>query len=342
MLGHPRRASLSTLQVHVTRRCNLRCLHCYSSSGPEQRGELPLDILGGAIDDAAALGYGMLAVSGGEPMLYQPLSDLLARARRRGLATAVTTNGMLLDRRRLDSLRGVLTFLAVSLDGVPEAHDRMRANSRAFAMMAARLPDLRASGIPFGFLMTLTADNVHELDWTADFAAANGAVALQIHPLSKEGRAAVPGLTSPDPALAIHAARLAAKAQDRHAGRLRIVVDYLPWLRVPTDTSMPPGDVDGHLSLFADLVSPLVVEADGTVVPLAHGFARSYALGSLTAVRLLGLAESWIASGAAGRFRRLIQRVAAEVAAPNAAPLVSWADEMRRVGIAEEPSLVAV
>ena len=31
------------VQIHPTRRCNLRCLHCYSSSGPEVKGELPAD-----------------------------------------------------------------------------------------------------------------------------------------------------------------------------------------------------------------------------------------------------------------------------------------------------------
>ena len=33
------------LQVHPTRRCNLRCLHCYSESGPDRRDELPLAYL---------------------------------------------------------------------------------------------------------------------------------------------------------------------------------------------------------------------------------------------------------------------------------------------------------
>ena len=27
------------LQIHPTRRCNLRCLHCYSLSGPEEGGD---------------------------------------------------------------------------------------------------------------------------------------------------------------------------------------------------------------------------------------------------------------------------------------------------------------
>ena len=31
--------------------------------------------------------------------------------------------------------------------------------------------------------------------------------------------------------------------------------------------------------LFSELVSPLVIEADGQVVPIEYGFARAYALG---------------------------------------------------------------
>jgi MoaA/NifB/PqqE/SkfB family radical SAM enzyme len=321
-----------TLQVHVTRRCNLRCLHCYSSSGPEARGELPLDVVNAAIDDAASLGYRLLAISGGEPMLYRPLAQVLGHARRRGLATAITTNGMLLDPRRLGPLREVLSYMAVSLDGRPEAHDRMRAHHGAFAAMAGHLGALRASGIPFGFLFTLTRDSIADLDWVADFAAASGAVALQIHPLSAVGRAAtgaaaaLPGMSAPDAALAVEAAHRAVAARRRHAGRLRVVIDYMPWLRLPNgDDNELPG------ARLADIVSPLVIEADGTVVPLAHDFSRVHALGTLHASRLSNLAEQWVASGGAARFQALVRRVADAAKAPTAAPLVSWADDMRRL-----------
>ncbi|MFC7543516.1 radical SAM protein [Siccirubricoccus deserti] len=111
---------------------------------------------------------------GGEPMLYRPLAQILGHARRQGLATAITTNGMLLDHRRLEPLRGILSFIAVSLDGPQEAHDRMRARPGAFAAMAERLAALRDSGIPFGFLFTLTQASARHLDWVVDFAAAQG------------------------------------------------------------------------------------------------------------------------------------------------------------------------
>jgi MoaA/NifB/PqqE/SkfB family radical SAM enzyme len=51
----------------------------------------------------------------------------------------------------------------------------MRASPHAFAQMASRLKGLRSSGIPFGFIFTLTQQNVHELQWVADFAAEQGA-----------------------------------------------------------------------------------------------------------------------------------------------------------------------
>src|SRR4051812_15599219 len=137
------------VQIHPTRRCNLRCLHCYSSSGPEERDQLDLSLLLPAVDDAAAAGYSVVGVSGGEPLMYRPLKELLAHARMRGMRTTVTTNGMLLDERRVDAIRDVTCVLAVSLDGMPTSHNTMRANPRAFDVMAGNLERVRLAGIPF-------------------------------------------------------------------------------------------------------------------------------------------------------------------------------------------------
>jgi MoaA/NifB/PqqE/SkfB family radical SAM enzyme len=175
--------------VHPTRRCNLRCLHCYSDSGPEQRGGLDSPRLCEALEDAAAEGFTVAGFSGGEPLLYEPLETMLDHARSCGLITTVTSNGMLLTERRLDSLAGRIDLLAISLDGVPESHNQMRAHPRAFETMAKRLKALRRSGIPFGFIFTLTQHNVNELDWVAGFAKEQGAGLLQIHPLEDAGRA---------------------------------------------------------------------------------------------------------------------------------------------------------
>ena len=176
------------LQVHPTRRCNLTCAHCYSDSGPRAGDEMPLEVLEDLVTDAAALGYQVLAVSGGEPFMYPHLPALLRRAKDAGLRCLLTSNGTLVTPRRLGALAGSLDLLVLSLDGPRPEHDRMRGRDGAYDAMTRRIEAVRESGIPFGFLFTLTQYNVHQLEWAAGFAAASGASLLQVHPLEASGR----------------------------------------------------------------------------------------------------------------------------------------------------------
>jgi len=167
----------------------LKCLHCYSLSGPREREEVAASVLLAALTDAGQAGYGVASFSGGEPLLYKQLPALLHHAHDCGMITTVTTNGMLLDERKLETLQGAADLIAISLDGKPKSHNIMRASKQAFAGMLARLEGLRASEIPFGFIFTLTQYNLDELDWVASFALEQGARLLQIHPLEEVGRA---------------------------------------------------------------------------------------------------------------------------------------------------------
>ena len=178
------------LQVHPTRRCNIACAHCYSASGPTRREELPLELLSRCLEDGAGLGYRQLAVSGGEPLLYKPLPALLARARALGMVTTITTNGMLLSAARWEPLAELVDVLAISIDGTPAEHDEIRRCDGAFARTVANLGTVRASGVPFGFIFTLTQHNLDSLEFVVRLAAAEGARSVQVHPLTMVGRAA--------------------------------------------------------------------------------------------------------------------------------------------------------
>jgi Fe-coproporphyrin III synthase len=264
----------STLQLHPLGRCNLSCRHCYSASSPHVTGELPVDMLVGAITDAAAEGYRAIAVSGGEPLLYRGLPRLIERAHEVGMVTAVTTNGTLLDPRRAAMLRDV-DLLAISLDGVPASHDRMRGDG-SFARMARRLDGLRASGIRFGFLFTLTMHNVDELEWVAGFALAQGAALLQVHPLELAGNARSMTAERPDSDELQWAVIEAARVQECVGAALTIHLDVLP-----AGNLRDLGEHHCRSLPFAAVLQTLVVESSGTVAPLEHGFDRRWTLGSL-------------------------------------------------------------
>jgi Fe-coproporphyrin III synthase len=324
------------VQVHPTRRCNLRCLHCYSSSGPEVKETLDAGLLKDFLSDAAAQGYTVAGFSGGEPLLYQPLREVLEHARRCGLITTVTSNGMLLDERRLAILAGAADLLAISLDGVPASHNRMRGDERAFSTLASRLDGVRRSGIPFGFIFTLTQYNLHELEWVAGFALEQGAALLQIHPLEEAGRAAERLAGSrPDGVETGYAFLLATALQEQLGERLRVQLDLASRQGMEASPgcffadTCPAGD---RLPL-ADLVSPLILETDGTVVPLEYGVGRQFQLGSLHEARLAELADRWQRERLA-EFRRLCRGTFEAVIADRETPLTNWYEAVRQASVA--------
>jgi MoaA/NifB/PqqE/SkfB family radical SAM enzyme len=313
------------LQIHPTRRCNLRCLHCYSLSGPEERDMLSYDLLANGITDAAEQGYKVASFSGGEPVLYGDLGKLLSHAKSLGLRTTVTSNGMLLEGRRLDMIAGVTDVLAISLDGVPESHNRMRASDQSFERMQANLEGVRKSGIAFGFIFTLTQYNVNELDWCAQFALEQGAKLFQIHPLEEVGRAAEVLIGErPDEVESAYAFLEADRIRREYGDRMFVQLDVFHRDLVQRFPDRFYAGADGERKTrLADCVTPLVIEADGTMVPIEYGFSREYAVGSLVKARLRDLAPEWIASKHAA-FRQLCRNVYQEACTPTELPFLNW------------------
>jgi len=258
---------------------------------------LDLALLCDFLADVVQEGYQVLAISGGEPLLYKSLHSLLLHAQQYGLKTTITTNGMLLDDRRLEQIKGVVDLIAISLDGVPESHNRMRASKYAFPKMAANLERLRSSGIPFGFIFTLTQYNLNELEWVAQFALEQGASLLQVHPLENAGRAMdmLQGEV-PDTIESLFAFLEAARIQAAANNKMRIQIDILTrqFLRENPKrfySELLPADDDSKK--LSELISPLVLEDDGTVVPLLFGFSREYQLGNLNQEPLRKMAPKW-------------------------------------------------
>ncbi|HVQ36290.1 MAG TPA: radical SAM protein [Pyrinomonadaceae bacterium] len=325
------------LQIHPTRRCNLKCLHCYSLSGPKEREEVAADVLANAITDASEAGYGVTSFSGGEPLLYKQLPSLLKHAHDCGMVTTVTTNGMLLDERKLAALQGAADLIAISLDGKPKSHNIMRASKQAFPGMLARLEGLRASAIPFGFIFTLTQYNLDELDWVAGFAVEQGAKLLQIHPLENVGRARakLPG-ERPDEIESAHAVLESLRLKEELGDQIYVQVDLIhrelmeddPARVFAEDLSAQTDDLP-----FSELVSPLVIEPDGVVVPIEYGFARRFALGNLHDQRLSELMAHWRREQLQD-FRALCRRVYQVTTKPSDLPFFNWYETLCEMAVA--------
>jgi len=291
--------AVNVIQIHPTLRCNLRCRHCYSTSGPEHRAELDPAGIESMLADAAREGFNAVGFSGGEPLVYKPLARVLQAARASGYVTTVTTNGTLLEERRLAPLAPHLSLLAISIDGVPDSHDHLRAAKGSFERMRAGLDTVRALGLPFGFIFTLTMSNLPELEWVAGFALEQGARLLQIHPLESVGRAQESGLHPPDDLELSFAFLEVARLQAQLAGRLTLqfdVADRTLIAREPSRAFAAPMSESAEAIAampLASLVSPLVVQEDGWIVPLQHGFSTALAVGHLDQGAFAEQAARW-------------------------------------------------
>jgi hopanoid biosynthesis associated radical SAM protein HpnH len=110
------------LMLEPLHACNLTCTGCGRIREYEQTitQTLTLEQCLKAIDECGAP---VVSICGGEPMLYQPLPQLVRQTLARGRHIYLCTNGMFL-RKKLDDYRPHSRFFFnVHLDGMEETHD---------------------------------------------------------------------------------------------------------------------------------------------------------------------------------------------------------------------------
>jgi len=79
--------------IEVGRRCNARCEHCITFSGPKNHSSMDRKMLERVIRDAAELGLPHIELTGGEPFLFRDqLEQTLTLGHHHGLTTGITTN----------------------------------------------------------------------------------------------------------------------------------------------------------------------------------------------------------------------------------------------------------
>jgi MoaA/NifB/PqqE/SkfB family radical SAM enzyme len=257
--------------------------------------------------------------------MYKPIATLLSAARDCGMITTITSNGMLLTRECWQSLAPLVDVLAISIDGRPAEHDLIRRREGAFARTVANLETIRASGASFGFIFTLTQQNVDSLEFIVQLAAEQGAKSVQVHPLTIHGRAAtdMPG-DRPDGvelvAALVEASRLRAEFG------IGVHVDVLTGQQLIAyrDYIVPHQPV----TRLVDIAPVLIVEADGSIMPMTHELDPSLRLGSLIESRLEPLANKWLSAGHGEVLADACERTWAELTRPNPAVAVYWYEEV--------------
>jgi radical SAM protein with 4Fe4S-binding SPASM domain len=175
---------------NITRRCNLKCIHCYSDSDArEYPGELTWDQCRGVVDDLAQFGVPGVLLSGGEPLIHPRFFDLAAYARSKGLRLTLSTNGTLIDRDAAQRIKNTgFAYVGISLDGIGATHDHFRGRQGAFDKTVAAFRHCKAVGQKVGLRLTLSAHNIADLERILDFIEAEDIDRVCFYHLVYSGR----------------------------------------------------------------------------------------------------------------------------------------------------------
>ena len=150
---------------NMTRRCNLKCIHCYSNSADiDYPDELTTQEAKKMIDDLAAFGSPVLLFSGGEPLMRKDLLELAKYATDKGMRAVISTNGTLITKDIAAELKKIgLSYVGVSLDGLQPTHDRFRGRKGAFEKAIEGIRNCREAGIKVGLRFTVNRHNVADV-----------------------------------------------------------------------------------------------------------------------------------------------------------------------------------
>ena len=159
---------------NITKACNLKCIHCYSSSGTDKSAdELTGKEARAVLEDLAGFGVPAVLFSGGEPLCRQDIFELLEYAGRLGLRTVLSTNGPLITADTAKRLKQCgIWYVGISLDGIEGVNDKFRGQKGAFKRAVAGLGNCQDAGIKVGLRLTLMQGNWGQLERIFDFIEA--------------------------------------------------------------------------------------------------------------------------------------------------------------------------
>ena len=176
----------------ITRRCNLRCVHCRSSSEMEINGHPDFSTREAyrVLDDISGYARPVVVLSGGEPLLRKDVFDIARYGSDKGLRMCLATNGTLVTGDVCKKIKASgIGIVSMSLDGASaEIHDEFRNEEGAFlgTLNAARL--FRENGIEFIINSSFTTRNQEDIPKVYKLAKGLGATAWYMFMIVPAGR----------------------------------------------------------------------------------------------------------------------------------------------------------
>ncbi len=174
--------SLRYLELQITRRCNLKCHHCYL--GAQRKEDLSLQDAVNISREFESMGGLRLLISGGEPMLYPKLNSYLGKTAHLKVRRVLLTNGIQITPENIKWL--TVDEIQFSLDGWKDGHEILRGKG-TFDKVIQSIRIARDAGIQVSIATMVHQGNLNDFEQMERFISDIGACQWGIDALCLAG-----------------------------------------------------------------------------------------------------------------------------------------------------------
>ena len=111
---------LYSLEIELTRRCNLECIYCYNSSSRDPgMPDFDFELLKRVLSEAYEYGIRSITYLGGEPTLHRQINEIIKFTKSIGMEEMVLyTNGTVMNDRLLDTINTFIDSVVIHIDSI--------------------------------------------------------------------------------------------------------------------------------------------------------------------------------------------------------------------------------
>ncbi len=196
---------LNYLFWECTLRCNLNCLHCGSDCHVNSAvKDMPATDFLKVIDKLPEIcnpNETLIVLTGGEPLVRKDIAKVGLQFYKRGFPWGMVTNGLLLNKTRLNQLLDAgMRTLTISLDGLEDSHNWLRNIKGAFNKTLKAI-ELAAGekDLEFDIVSCVNPRNLHELPELAKLLISKGVKSWRLFSIFPKGRAELNSLVLDNP-----------------------------------------------------------------------------------------------------------------------------------------------
>ncbi|MBI4845528.1 MAG: radical SAM protein [Candidatus Omnitrophica bacterium] len=155
--------------LEITRRCNLKCVHCYCNlpryDEEAQKKEIPTKDIYRLLDQLADKGCLFLLITGGEPLARDDFFEIYEYARKKGFIITLFTNAALIDKKTAGLLEKMPPQQTeITLYGATrEVYEKVTGVSGSFDKCLNGIHNLLEKNIPLSLKTMVSSINKHQL-----------------------------------------------------------------------------------------------------------------------------------------------------------------------------------